>query len=94
MSERENVELMRRAFAAWNRRDIETALELMDPDVEWHPNLQLPDVDPIYRGRNGVRRFFKDFMDPWDTITVEPLETTARGDEVVACRSRHRLSAA
>ncbi len=33
----ENVEALRRAFDASNRRDIERLLAEVHPDVEWHP---------------------------------------------------------
>ena len=34
----ENVEIVRRVFDAFNRRDIPAFLELLDPDVEWVPS--------------------------------------------------------
>lgn len=83
MSEHDNVELVQRAFEVWNRGSIEEFLELVDPEVEWCPNQQMPDVDAVYRGHEGVRRFFRDFIEPWETITVEALDTRTKGDEVV-----------
>ena len=44
----ENVELVRRLFALWNRRSavgeaaLDVAGELFDPDVEWHDQRELP----------------------------------------------------
>lgn len=81
--ERENVELVRRIFETWNRGEIEDVLELLHTDVELRPNRDLPDVEPDYHGRDGARRFFREFREPWEKITIEPLETRARGDEVV-----------
>ena len=40
MSE-ENVEAAERAIDAVNRRDIEAVLEELDPEVEWHPMIQV-----------------------------------------------------
>ena len=37
----ENVEAFERAVAAYNRGDIDSFLEEVDPDVEWHPLLQV-----------------------------------------------------
>ena len=33
---RENIEIVRRAYAAFNRHDFDAAMEALDPDVEWH----------------------------------------------------------
>ena len=32
----ENVENVRRAYTAFNDRDLETALGFFDPDIEWN----------------------------------------------------------
>jgi ketosteroid isomerase-like protein len=79
----ENVELILRGFALWNAREFEATLELMDPEVEWRTGGVLPDVDDVYYGHDGVRRFWEDFMEPWETISIEPLQVSADGDEVV-----------
>jgi ketosteroid isomerase-like protein len=42
MSAKENVELMLQIFSAIERRDAERALELFDPDVEFHWPPSLP----------------------------------------------------
>ena len=64
MPERENVELVRRAYDAWNRDDMDACLALMDPEVEWHTTGRLPDVEPVYRGHEGVR------VDPRDAFAA------------------------
>jgi len=38
----ENVEIVRRTYAAFNNRDFETVLEGFDPDIEWHQITQSP----------------------------------------------------
>jgi len=37
----ENVEAFRRGADAYNRRDVEAVLDRVDPEVEWHPLLQV-----------------------------------------------------
>jgi ketosteroid isomerase-like protein len=59
------VDVMRRGFAAWNAGDIDGALALMHPDIEWRTSGVFPDVDDVYFGREGVRRFWSDFRGPW-----------------------------
>jgi ketosteroid isomerase-like protein len=52
-----NAAVVRSAYAAFARRDLASALALMDPNVEW---IQ-PDVLPwggVYRGPDQLARFF------------------------------------
>jgi SnoaL-like domain len=51
--------------------------------VEWRTGEVLPDVDPAYHGHEGIRRFFSDFMAPWEWISVEPDRVAAGDDQVV-----------
>ena len=52
----ENVEEFKRATDVLNRRDIESFLEMLDPEVEWHPALVtlLEGEATVYRGREEV----------------------------------------
>ena len=60
-------ELLRRAYAAFNARDIDAVLSMMHPDVEW-PNAM--EGGYVY-GHNGVRAYW---TRQWDLINpvVEP----------------------
>jgi ketosteroid isomerase-like protein len=60
-------ELLRRAYAAFNARDIDAVLSTMHPDVEW-PNAM--EGGYVY-GHNGVRAYW---TRQWDLINpvVEP----------------------
>ena len=73
MSE-ENVEIVKRAVAAVNQRDIDGYLACCTEDVR----LVTPvaDVGGAYDGPNGVRRFFTDIADasPDFKIAIESLE--------------------
>lgn len=75
--------VLREAFRRWSGGDIDGALELMAEDVRWYPAATAPDIDAEYRGREGVRRFFTDFREPWDRIEMQPLEMVPVGDDVV-----------
>ena len=59
-----NVEIVKRAYEAWNRHDYDAALEICDPDVEWHQITQFPDR-AVYRGREDMRDRF------WNEQLVE-----------------------
>jgi ketosteroid isomerase-like protein len=88
----ENVELVRRLYAAlasegsvreFERRLTDEALSrVLDPRIEWLP---VPDsllAGESYRGFEGVRRFWGEFVSTWDSYTVEPLRFDAAGDQV------------
>jgi uncharacterized protein len=86
MSE-ENVEIVRRGYEAWNRRDFDQVLEDADPEIEWTfagAAAQFPGTDPVYRGHDGVRRFWQTFIEPWEQVKVEVEELRDSGDLVVA----------
>ena len=56
MSE-ENLEITRRAYEAFNRRDFEALVAIWDPNIEWHQFTQFPDRG-VYRGVEEVRDRF------------------------------------
>jgi ketosteroid isomerase-like protein len=58
MSE-ENVEVVRRAWEAYHRRDNEAALALYDPTIEIDPTEQTGIDAGVYRGLEGVQDFFR-----------------------------------
>jgi ketosteroid isomerase-like protein len=59
----QNVELHRRAFQAFNARDIDALLALSDPSIEGHS--VFTEVSGVYHGHEGARRFFGDLEDAW-----------------------------
>jgi uncharacterized protein len=85
MSEK-NVEIIRRGYEAWNRRDFDQVLEVADPEIEWTfaGAARFPGVDAVYHGHEGVRRFWTTFIEPWEQINIEVEELRDSGDFVVA----------
>ena len=54
MSER-NIELVRRYIAAFNARDVEAAIALCDPSIEYHSVFAGAVTGAVYHGHDGVR---------------------------------------
>ena len=56
----ENVETLRRGLEAFNRSDVEGALEVLDAEVEWSPgdSVDLGEMT-VYRGHQGMRDMFR-----------------------------------
>jgi uncharacterized protein len=79
----ENVEVVRRAVAAVNRRDIDGYLACCTDDVRL--STPLAEVAGAYDGPDGIRRFFTDISDtgPDFKLTIERLEAVGT-DRVLA----------
>jgi ketosteroid isomerase-like protein len=77
----ENVEIVRRAWEAYMRRDNEATLALYDQEVELHH----PVDGSVYRGLDGVRTYFRDWFDVWGEQSFNNLkELIDAGDDVIA----------
>jgi ketosteroid isomerase-like protein len=82
----ENVEIVKAAYGAWNRGDIDAVLDHMHPDLEWEENPDVyPGLDRMYRGRSGFSKRVRDAFDVWEWARVEGQEFIDAGDEVVVC---------
>jgi uncharacterized protein len=79
MSE-ENVEVVRRAFEAYERGDVEAMLEEVDQEVQWK---QIEEPAPVY-GRDGVREAVQRWDETWDNLRAEVDEYIDAGDCVIA----------
>jgi ketosteroid isomerase-like protein len=91
----ENVELVRRAFAAFNRGGAEAVISegFWSPEVVWDASPSgIPGLAGVYRGYDEVRSFFEDdwFQAfPFEEWEIEVDELIDNGDQVVAM-SRQR----
>jgi ketosteroid isomerase-like protein len=74
----ENVEVVRSAWEAFVRHDNAAIFPLYDRDIEINFN------DRVYRGLDGVREFFSDWLTTWDEYGTEVEELIDAGDSVVA----------
>ncbi len=95
----ENVEAFKRTVEAGNRRDIDAVVEELDPEVEWHPALlaSLEGGATVYRGREGVREWFRDVYEDLGEIHQEYEEIRDLGGRVIAIghiRTRGKASGA
>jgi ketosteroid isomerase-like protein len=78
----ENVEIVRRIYTAFDQREWEQIVDLVEPDFVWVPDKRTLAHEPI-RGRENVLRFFEDQIDVLD-VEVQPNEFFEKGDQVVA----------
>jgi ketosteroid isomerase-like protein len=86
----ESFKNLEKGFEAWNQRDVDAVMEVLREDIVWRTGGQLPDIELVYEGHAGVRRFFEQFADPWEEISVQILEVIEdREDQVVLLTSFH-----
>ena len=80
----ENVELHHRAIDAFNRRDLDAFLTLMDDDVEVVPRAGAMEGESSYRRHEGVRRWWNTVLDVFPDWNIEVLAVRDLGDLTVA----------
>lgn len=82
----DDLELVRRAYEAWNRDDLETFLDFLAPDFEFTTIGYFPGFEPVYRGPEGMADFWQAFKEPWETISIRVDELVQGSGGVVAAR--------
>ena len=80
----ENLELTYRAFDAFNRRDLDAFLALMDDDVEVVPRIGAVEGERSYRGHDGVRLWWNNLLDVFPDWNAEAAEMRDFGDFTMA----------
>ena len=80
---RENVELVRRAYEAWNAGDMDAWSELLAPNVTWRVMPDWPEQGPFI-GRDAVVLQVRQLRESWDSVAVVPVsDLIDAGDQVV-----------
>jgi uncharacterized protein len=79
----ENVDIVRRAYEAFNAGDPETAIALLDPEVEWTLPAHFPDAE-TWSGRDRVTEGLAARAASWASLQIEVKELIDGGDRVVA----------
>jgi ketosteroid isomerase-like protein len=80
----QNVKLVRAIYAAINRGDIDAALDAGVPDAEHDWSRSIGPYRGIYRSRDELERFWREFGDAVDDLTFEVEETIEAGPHVIA----------
>jgi uncharacterized protein len=77
------IEVVRQAQEALSAGDIDALVAFCDPAVR----LDMSDrvLNPaVYEGHDGIRRFYAEVMEVWESFTWEPTELRELGELVVA----------
>ena len=93
----ENIQIVRRVFDGFVRRDVEAVLEVMAQDVEFSAPVtqELAGKNVSYEGHDGIREYFDDVARVWQELEVFLHEYHEVGDDriLVAGRVRGRGTA-
>jgi ketosteroid isomerase-like protein len=83
----ENVEVVRRGIAAYNRRDLDALRTLNHPEIEVDYSASRGVEAGIYRGQDEVLRLYQQFFELFERIRLEPDRFIDAGDAVVVPNS-------
>src|SRR5262249_55028107 len=78
----QNVERVQEMYEAFNRGDIERALNLLHPQPVLHQNPEVVDAE-AYIGLEAFLRGMSLFTEEWDTPRLDPQEVDEVGDFVL-----------
>jgi ketosteroid isomerase-like protein len=80
MTMRETIDV---AYEAWSRRDIETLLEVVHPEAEARPILGANLGVSVYRGREGLKAWFRDLHQEWERFETTVTRIEPRGERAL-----------
>jgi ketosteroid isomerase-like protein len=82
----ENLELHRRAVAAFNTRDVEQLIAFCHPEIELRSAVTVT----VYHGHEGVRKWHRDIADAFgDEVWLEPEAYYDLGEHTVTFHVLH-----
>ena len=84
MNDQDTTLLVKQAYARFGSGDVESFLDLLDPDIEW----QLPEMTDVpfggtWHGREGVSQFLRKLSESQDVLDFGAEQFIAQGDKVV-----------
>jgi ketosteroid isomerase-like protein len=94
----ENVEVVRRAYEAFNRWGVQPARRrrnpemppLLHPEIEFHTYANVPEPG-VYCGREAVIEYHEAVFGQFESIRIEVEELLPAGDSVVIVSRQHTV---
>ena len=78
----DNIELVRRVFAAFHAGDFEQVVKDSAPEIEWDASRAAPDGG-VYRGLDEIRAAWARFQRAWEEHRVTIERAAEVGDDVI-----------
>jgi ketosteroid isomerase-like protein len=83
----DKVEIVKRLYESFRTRDNAAAFELYAPDIVWDvTGVEMPGFDAVYHGHDGVRAFWRNWLEAWKGIEWEQTEPEELEDGRVRVR--------
>lgn len=92
----DNVAIVDAAYRAWNRGDVDAAVERTHPGVEFAQDRGIPGAVSL-SGRSDLRDWLGSFQETWESFRILPERIEAVGERVLVVArifARGRLSEA
>jgi uncharacterized protein len=80
----ENVEIVRRYLAAYERGGLDASAEFWHPDINWRAAEGALDDVGLMEGPGALRHYYEQWEDAFESGRVEVEELVDAGDQVVA----------
>jgi ketosteroid isomerase-like protein len=85
----EKVQIVRRAFESFNRRDLAGAVAVFERDAEWVPYLAALEEE-IYRGRDEIERMWREVLRDLPDFHIEFVQVVADSPDTVVVEVEFR----
>jgi ketosteroid isomerase-like protein len=82
-------ETIHTAYGAWSRRDVDALFEVVHPSAEARPILGANIGVGVYRGHDGLRQWFKDLHQEWETFETRVTRIDDRGERALCTIQVH-----
>jgi ketosteroid isomerase-like protein len=76
----DDADVFRRFHEAWTENDLNGVLELADPEIVARPVHGWLFTRLEYRGHDGLRQWFHEMKDPWDSFETRVVEVHPTDD--------------
>jgi ketosteroid isomerase-like protein len=77
-------DVVRRYHRAMTEHDLPAALQTLEPDVAFEPLLGVLYAEHVYRGHDGITRWYEEVIAGWDSFAMTVRDTVELEDRVVA----------
>lgn len=79
----ENVGLVRAAWEAWERGDMEALFAFYDPAVVWDQTRYGDAISGVFDGHDGIKQFFREWLAPFESYYAHAEDFIDAGQAVV-----------
>jgi uncharacterized protein len=79
----DDIEALRHAYEAFNRRDLDELSRFFDSDAYWVPSASVWGAGKTYHGHEGLAELFRDLGSEWRSFESYPEDFREAGDHIL-----------